>query len=118
MTSHATLTDFQTSFDKLDVSVLQGVIDDPLVLLDGDGTGWVSTRELGNLVDLHNITTGLAMGVNAIDSCEDKLFLQVTQSHNVFLGFLSFDLGVSCNHTETCARGVEKTSIEFPKHVG
>ena len=44
---------------------------------------------------LHNVSTCLAVRVNTIDGSQNELLLQVAEPHNVFLGFLRFDLLIS-----------------------
>lgn len=40
--SHTGFTDFETSFDKFDVTVLECVVNNPLVLLNRDGASGVA----------------------------------------------------------------------------
>jgi hypothetical protein len=68
--------------------------------------------------NLHDVATSLAVGINTINGSKDQFLLQVTESHDILLGLLGFDLGVSCDNTEACAGGIQKTSIEFSEHAG
>ena len=56
--------------------------------------------------NLHDVAACLAVGVNAVDGCKDELLLQVTQSHDVFLGFLRLYLWISRDDTKTCAGSI------------
>ena len=56
--------------------------------------------------NLHDVAACLAVGVNAVDGCKDELLLQMTQSHDVFLGFLRLYLRISRDDTETCAGSI------------
>jgi len=89
------------------MAVLQSIVDNPLVLLNWNGTRWV-----------HDVAASLWVRIDAINCSENQFFLQMTEPHNVFLGLLRLDLGVSCNDAEASAGSVQQTTVEFLKHIG
>ena len=79
--------------------------------------------------NLHNVTSGLGVGINAIDSSLNHLLLQMTQFLNVsaclykdisiaITYLLDLDLRVTTDNTETCARCVEEATIKLLEDGG
>ncbi len=58
------------------------------------------------------------MSINTVYGCLNKFFLKMRKALDIILGTLNFDLGFTRDNTETCARGIEKATIEFLEDIG
>lgn len=70
-----------------------------------------------SFVNLHNVTSSLAVSVNAIYCCQYQLLLQMTKTHYIFQRFLCFYLRITRDYTQTGARCIQQAPVELLKHV-
>lgn len=73
----ASLTKAQPSVHELDVALIQGIVDDGLVLLHHDAAGGV-----------HNIPPGGRVGVDRVNGGQQQLLLRAGASSKILLGLV------------------------------